>query len=141
MAPRVLILTASVGEGHDLPARTLAAQLRDEQPDTEVVTEDGLAVMGRLIRTISEDASGVVFYRMQWLWDLGFWFFAGFSPSRRLSQMLLALVGSPGLLRLVRETEPDVVVSTYPVTTEVLGSLRRRGRLRMPVCAAVTDIA
>ena len=33
--PRVLILTASVGEGHDLAARTLAAQLREEHPDIE----------------------------------------------------------------------------------------------------------
>ncbi|MDX6478463.1 MAG: hypothetical protein QOG29_1050, partial [Gaiellaceae bacterium] len=41
-APRILIFTASVGEGHDRPARTLAAQLREECPDVEIVTEDGL---------------------------------------------------------------------------------------------------
>ena len=44
---RVLILTASVGEGHDLPARTLAEQLRREAPGTEVVIEDGLRAMGK----------------------------------------------------------------------------------------------
>ena len=33
-----------------------------------------------------------------------------------------------GLLRLVRSVRPDVIVSVYPVTTEVLGGLRRRGR-------------
>ena len=44
---RVLILTASVGEGHDLPARTLAEQFRVEAPGAEVVVEDGLRAMGR----------------------------------------------------------------------------------------------
>ena len=43
MAPRVLILTASVGEGHDRPARLLAEQLRREQPAVDVTTEDCLA--------------------------------------------------------------------------------------------------
>src|SRR5438270_6426739 len=141
MAARIRILTASVGEGHDLPARTLAAQLRSERPDSEVHIDDGLAPMGRVIRAISEGAPGVVFYRAQWLWDLGFWFFARFPPSRRLSRWALSIAGSRGLLRLVREAEPDIVVSTCPQTTEVLAWLRRRGRLRVPVCAAVTDIA
>ena len=54
MPPRVLIVTASVGEGHDLPARTLSAQLSDERPGVEVVTEDGLVAMGRLITAFSE---------------------------------------------------------------------------------------
>ena len=66
---RVLILTASVGEGHDLPARTLADQLRDEDPTVEVVTEDGLRVMGRPFVLLNERAPGVVFFRFQWLWD------------------------------------------------------------------------
>jgi UDP-N-acetylglucosamine:LPS N-acetylglucosamine transferase len=139
--PRVLILTASVGEGHDLPARTLAEQLREEAPDVDVVTEDGLAAMGRAVAAVSESAPRVVFYRFDWLWDVGFWFFARFGPTRRLTQATLTRLGANGLLRLVGTHRPDVVVSTYPHTTEVLGRLRRSGRLDVPVCAAVTDLA
>jgi len=94
---RVLILTASVGEGHDLPARTLAAQLRAESRDVEVVTEDGLEPMGRVVTAVSADAGRVVFFRFQWLWDVGFCVFAGFGPTRRLSQALLARVGGDGM--------------------------------------------
>jgi processive 1,2-diacylglycerol beta-glucosyltransferase len=137
----VLILTASVGEGHDLPARTLAAQLRAEQPDVEVIVEDGLAPMGRLVRLVSEDGARFVFFRLQWLWDASYWLFARFAPTRRAARLLLSIAGSQGLLALVRATSPDVVVSTYPQTTEVLGWLRRRGRLDVPACAAVTDLS
>ncbi len=138
---RVLILTASVGEGHDLPARTLAAQIRDESPTTEVIVEDGLEPMGRLVQAISADAGRIVFFRFQWVWDLGFWFFAQAPPTRRLSQALLTRLGEKGLMELVENVRPDVIVSTYPNTTEVLGRLRRRGRLDLPVCAAITDLA
>ncbi len=138
---RVLILTASVGEGHDLPARTLAAQLRSENPDVDVTVEDGLTPMGRVVTAISADAGRVVFFRFQWLWDLGFWVFAGFGPTRRLTQALLTRVGGGGLLRMIRSADPDVIACTYPNTTEVLGRLRRSGRLEIPVCAAITDLA
>jgi len=139
--PRVLILTASVGEGHDLPARTLAAQLRAEQPGVDVVTEDGLAAMGPAITAVSETAPRIVFFRFGWLWDFGFWLFARFGPTRTLTQRTLTRVGGPGLLRLIQAHRPDVVVSTYPHSTEALGRLRRGGRLTVPVCAAVTDLA
>ena len=49
--------------------------------------------------------------------------------------------GSRGVLRLVRRVRPDVIVSVYPMTTEVLGKLRRTGRLDVPVVAAITDLA
>jgi UDP-N-acetylglucosamine:LPS N-acetylglucosamine transferase len=140
-APRILIFTASVGEGHDRPARTLAAQLREECPDVEIVTEDGLAAMGRIVSTMGESAPGVVFYRFQWLWDLGFWFFAGFGPTRRGTQALLERVGGGRLLRLIERTRPDAIVSVYPVTTEVLARLRARGRIGVPVLAAITDLS
>jgi len=139
--PRVLILTASVGEGHDLPARTLAAQLRLECPDVEVVTEDGLVPMGRLITMISADSGRIVFFRFQWLWDVGFWFFAGSRPTRSVSQALLARLGGGGLMRLIERVDPDVIVSTYPNTTEVLSRLRRSQRIRVPVCSAITDLS
>ncbi len=138
---RVLILTASVGAGHDRPAETLAAQLRSEQPDVEVLIEDALVAMGRAVAAVSEDAARVVFYRFQWLWDVGFWVFARNGVTRELSQRLITRLGKDGLLRLIERSRPDVVVSVYPNVTEVLGRLKRSGRLRLPVVAGITDLA
>jgi UDP-N-acetylglucosamine:LPS N-acetylglucosamine transferase len=138
---RVLILTASVGAGHDRPAQTLAAQLEREEPGVEVVTEDCLVAMGRAVMFVSEDAPRLGFYRFQWLWDVGFWLVAENSRTRELSQRLLTRVGAPGLLRLIDRIDPDVIVSVYPNVTEVLGRLKRSGRLQRPVVAAITDLA
>jgi processive 1,2-diacylglycerol beta-glucosyltransferase len=141
MAERVLILTASVGEGHNLPARTLTDQIHFESPETEVVVADGLRAMGRQFILVNETAPGVVFYHFQWIWDAAFWFFVTSVPTRRFMQWYIWRTGSRGLMRLVEQTKPDVIVSVYPVTTEVLGHLRRSGRLQVPVCAAITDLA
>ena len=140
--PRVLILTASVGEGHDAPTRTLSAQLRRECPEVEILVEDGLRHMGGAVRHASETAPRVVFLRGGWIWDAAYWLFAVFPPTRRLAQASLARFGgASGMLRLVLATNPDVVVSLYPQTTEVLGRLRRSGRIAAPVVAGITDIA
>ncbi len=136
---RILILTASIGEGHDLPARTLAQQLVAEHAGTEVVVEDGLAVLGRPF-TWLESVPGVIFYKAQWLYDLVFRVLID-GPARQPTRRLAVRLGSPRLLRLIDRVQPDAVVSVYPVTTEVLGALRRRGRLQVPVVAAITDLA
>lgn len=138
---RVLILTASVGEGHDLPARTLAAQLRAESPGTEVVIEDGLRAMGRFFVLVNQRAATVVFFRFEWVWDAAFWFFVRLGPTRRVAQRLVRAFGSRGVEQLVQRVRPDVIVSVYPMTTEVLGWLRRKGRLDVPVVAGITDLA
>ena len=90
---------------------------------------------------MSADAPGIVFYRFQVVWDIGFWLFAECGPTRRATQALLTRTSAPGLLRLIAEVDPDVIVCTYPNITEVLGRLRRTGRLAIPVCAAITDLA
>lgn len=48
--PRILILSASIGEGHDLPARALAAGIVDERPDAHVEIADALEIAGERVR-------------------------------------------------------------------------------------------
>ena len=139
--PRVLIVSADIGEGHDAPARVLAAGIREERPDAEVEIVDGLDAMGRLIARIVRDGTEIVFGRLAFLYDLEYWLIVHFPPARWLAGALMYLVGGRGLLRAIRARRPDIVVSTYPGTTDVLGRLRAAGYLRVPACSAITDLA
>jgi processive 1,2-diacylglycerol beta-glucosyltransferase len=58
-----------------------------------------------------------------------------------LSRRLLTLFGGRGLMRLIRAHNPDVILSTYPGVTAVLGELRRKGRLNVPCYSSITDLA
>jgi hypothetical protein len=63
----VLVLTASVGEGHDRPAYWLARQIEEERPDAVVSVEDSLVAMGKAVAAFSESGPRLVFFRVQWL--------------------------------------------------------------------------
>jgi processive 1,2-diacylglycerol beta-glucosyltransferase len=75
------------------------------------------------------------------LFDAEHWAITAFPPLRSLAGWAGVTVGGKGLLRAIERADPAVVVSTYPGTTEVLGRLRLRGRLRVPVVSAITDLA
>lgn len=62
-------------------------------------------------------------------------------PTRRLVAAFVHRVARRGVLAAVRRHAPDVVVSVYPGSTEVLGRLRRAGTLGAPLVSAVTDLA
>jgi processive 1,2-diacylglycerol beta-glucosyltransferase len=140
-APRVLILTTDIGEGHDLPARQLADGLREERPDAEVTIADGLAATGRVLSKVIKDQSRVIFGMPPWVWNVEHWLAIHFPPTRWLARTLNYALGHRGLMRLIRSHDPGVIVSTYPATTMLLGMLRLRGRLDVPAVAAITDLA
>jgi processive 1,2-diacylglycerol beta-glucosyltransferase len=139
--PRVLILTTDIGEGHDLPARQLALAIAAEAPGAEIRIEDGLEHMGRILTGVLKENSRAVFTAPPWLFDLQHWLAIRFTPTSALSQFFSVTLGGRGLLRLVREYRPDVVVSTYPGCTLTLAPLRRRGYMRVPLVSAITDLS
>jgi processive 1,2-diacylglycerol beta-glucosyltransferase len=97
--------------------------------------------MGRISSPVARDGSRFTFRWMPWLFDLQYWLITKFAPTRWLMHHLSYVLGSRGLLRVVERYEPDVVVSTYPGVTAVLGMLRENRRLLVPVHSAITDLA
>ena len=141
MPKRVLILTASIGEGHDLPAQELARGIAGEEPGAEVEILDVLDVAPAFVRRTALDGSR---FHSEWgnrAFDLEFALISRLPPTRWLTGALLV---EPAARRIVPEVDsrrPDVVVSTYPAASEGLGRLRARGRLRVPAVSAITDLA
>lgn len=143
MTLRVLILSAPIGEGHDLPARVIADELRERGAEARVA--DGLAAMGPIVERAVHGGAGGRADGADRGYDLSYALFTHVAPLRRLGGALLAGLGGPGLRRLITREAPDVVVSTYPGVTEALGRLRLRrhgrGRLGVPLVSAITDLA
>jgi UDP-N-acetylglucosamine:LPS N-acetylglucosamine transferase len=140
-APRILILSASIGEGHDLPARVLADDLRERAPAAEVSVVDGLRAVGGFVEWAIMSGSP---FHSKWgnrIFDLEFWLIMRFASVRRLGTALARALGGRKLLAAIAQRSPDVIVSTYPGLTELLGYMRRRGELDVPVVSAITDLA
>ncbi len=138
---RILIFSASIGEGHDLPARVLADGIEREAPGAEVEIVDSLAVVGWLTRRLVMDSSR---FHSKWgsrVFDLSYRLITDVRPTRWFAARLTQWLAARPIRRAVLERRPDIVISTYPGTTEVLGDLRQKGRIDAPVVSAITDLA
>jgi UDP-glucose 4-epimerase len=138
---QVLIISADIGEGHDLPARAVARELRDEDPDAQVSIVNGLPAMGVVLTKTLRENSAFMFRWVPWLFDFQYTMFMKVLPVRLAASWLLWLFGRRGLMRLIRAHDPDIILSTYPGVTALLGQLRRRGKLDVPCYSSITDLA
>jgi UDP-glucose 4-epimerase len=138
---KVLIISADIGEGHDLPARAVAREFHDEDPDAQVSIVNGLPAMGFILTRILRENSAFMFRWVPWWFDFQYTLFMYFVPTRWFARTMLRVLGGRGLMRLIRSHDPDVIVSTYPGVTAVLGELRLRGRLDVPCYSSITDLA
>jgi UDP-N-acetylglucosamine:LPS N-acetylglucosamine transferase len=133
---RIVIISASVGAGHDGPADELGRRLLSrgwwvDRPDGLRIpparlgpTLRGLYVSGmrrtpvfwaRLLDSCADGAAAT----------------ATSMALDRLAARTAELIGEP----------PDAVVSTYPLVSQLLGRLRRSGALGSPVISYLTDPA
>ncbi len=133
---RIVIISASVGAGHDGPADELGRRLLAHGWWVDRV--DGLRIpparVGPALRRLY--ISGM--RRTPFLWGRlldscagGVGATATAMALDRLTGRTAELVGDP----------PDAVVSTYPLVSQLLGRLRRSGALRAPVISYLTDPA
>jgi processive 1,2-diacylglycerol beta-glucosyltransferase len=139
MRPHVLVFTASIGAGHDLPAEFLATALREEGASTQVV--DGLDVAGPLARAIVGGASSLETRAGNLAFEAGYFLGTRFAPMRRAGSRTIELVARRRMRAFLAANPADVVVSTYPITTELFGRMRLDGMLAAPVVSAITDLA
>jgi UDP-N-acetylglucosamine:LPS N-acetylglucosamine transferase len=137
---RVLILSANVGEGHASVARALAADLETATPGVEVAVSHSLAVLGRGLQRVLERGFRHHYGRGTRSYDLAYRACMELAPVGRAGERALLALGGRALERTIARARPDVVVSTFPVITAVLGGLRAGGCLGLPVLATVSDI-
>ena len=136
--PRVLVVSGSVGAGHDGAARELAARLRSRGAAVEVrdFMDAIRPAAQRLLREGYTSTVGYVPFAFEYLF-------------RRLehpgllwrAERAICVSGTPTVRSWVREVGPDVVVSTYPLASQCLGDLRASGELAAPLVTYLTDPA
>jgi UDP-N-acetylglucosamine:LPS N-acetylglucosamine transferase len=138
---RVLIVSATMGEGHNATGRALEDAVRRLWPQATVGWIDALEVMGPGIGPLFRQIYVTNVQKTPWLYEFFYralWRFNWFAAA---SKMFSGAWCGRLLARRVAEFAPDLVLSTYPLGTAGLDWLRRRGRLDAPIGAWVSDFA
>ncbi|MFI6685184.1 UDP-N-acetylglucosamine--N-acetylglucosamine transferase [Streptomyces sp. NPDC050485] len=134
---RITIVSASVGAGHDGAADALAAQL--EAAGFQVDRHDFLDLLpARLGRVLSG-----TYHRLLTTAPSGYQrIYAATERSGSPGPVIRALFRSAErpMLRAIGPRS-QAVVSTYPGASQVLGALRRGGRLDIPALTYLTDFS
>lgn len=110
--PRILLITAGFGEGHNAAARNLKAALEVESPQARVLLQDTyLEAYGGLNR-MAHRAYALVIDRLPLLWQA----FFQMIDRKPFIEENVGLLGKAvkHMRRTLEEFRPHVVVSTYP---------------------------
>ncbi|MBM0227727.1 MULTISPECIES: glycosyltransferase [Micromonospora] len=132
---RIVVVSADVGAGHDTAAAELTRRLRGR--GFVVDRLNLLEVLPRPVHWAFRETYRGLLRWLPWSYEL---LFAVTSRSRMSVSVLRALL-RPVRRRMCRAIPPDTraVVTTYPFANQLLGPLRRQGRLAVPVITYVTD--
>ena len=138
---RILIVSATMGEGHNAAGRALSEAATALWPDVVIEWLDTLDVMGPgvgpLFRSIYEhNVDGT-----PWLYQL---FYDSLSSRPWFAHGTKRFVGAwAGRLlgKRLQQIRPDLILSTYPLGSAALEWLRRHRSLPVPVAAWVCDFA
>lgn len=135
--PRVLIISGSVGAGHDGAAAALAVRLR--AAGVHVDQRDYLLALPGPVRALLRGGYTASLTRVPVVFD---WLFTGIERRPVVHRLALTLCRT-AQGRVGRWVLPgyDSVVSTYPLASQTLGQLRIRGQLTCPVVTFLTDPA
>src|SRR4051812_16354615 len=135
---RVLVVSGSVGAGHDGAARELATRL--QRAGVEVAVRDFLdAVPPPVARLLREGYTTTV----EWAPVAFEALFRGLERRGPLwwAEQQLCAYAARTVARWATEFRPDAVVSTYPPASQAVGALRADGRLAAPAYTYLTDPA
>jgi processive 1,2-diacylglycerol beta-glucosyltransferase len=134
-APRLLIVTAAFGEGHNSAARNLGLALDAAGAETRVCDPCQIGAP-RVTGVLSRGYRWIITYFPK-IWAKIY----RATDRADFSRKRVPLMRKPelALARLMEEFQPDAVVSTYPIYPYFLDRYFRAGGRAVPVFTVVTD--
>ena len=136
MEPRILILTAAYGEGHNAAANALATAFNEESPGTALVADVFALSCPRLNAVVRRaylaaiNGTPRLWKRIYAIMDKPWFMTRGLWLMRAQSRTLEAVIA--------RE-RPDAICSSFPAYAALLQKLAREGRVSVPHFNIVTD--
>ena len=139
---RVVILTADAGFGHRSAANAVAAALQETYGDgcaVEIVNPMDDKRVPAFLRHSQSDYDRIVRETPQ-LYRIGYEATDAVVPSRMIESALTMMLFEV-MRDLVREHQPDAIVTTYPLYQAPLQAVYILSRRHIPTLTVVTDLA
>ena len=134
---KILIFYASFGGGHLSAAKSIERYLLNNYKDTDIELIDCMKYVNKTIEKISTSAYKEMTKKAPWAWGK---IYSGAQKGA------LAHITSKAnsfmavkLLRLLREKNPDIVISTHPFGSQMCSYLKRKKKVNFKIATIMTD--
>ena len=138
---KILIFYASYGGGHLNAAKSIHDCLKNDYKDKNIDVEliDCMKYVNKALEKMTTKAYNEMAKKMPWAWG------RIYSDSQRgplahitsRSNKIMAIK----LLRLLREKQPDLIISTHPFGSQMCSYLKRKGKISAKIATIMTDFA
>ena len=137
---KVLILYAKVGNGHLKASEAIRDEIKRKYPDCTVFFEDGLEYSGALTnKMIIKGYKNLVKYMPG---TYGKMYYSSDTKERSMIDEAYKIINRYLTIRLkkmIRQTAPDVIISTHPFITRMCSYLRRKKKTPARLMTILTD--
>lgn len=138
MGKRILIMSASVGSGHNKAAEALARAFRMREDVEEVLSDDAL----EYTNTLHKQFYSRLYEKLSAIAPnfLGWWYETSDDPWRADQvRLLLDLPHTLPMIKFIREWNPDAIVCTHFMPAGVVSHLLAQRKLDTHLSIVVTD--
>jgi len=137
--PRILILTASIGEGHNTAARNIHdAVLAETHGTSEVLVADPYTRTNPIVNRLVQKSYATAINRYPRTWKIVFELLSKRGVVEGMGPLLTEL--TTAVRELIAEFRPDIIASTYPIFSYIITKIRRRDpAVVVPFYTVITD--
>lgn len=134
--PKVLILSASTGHGHNQAANCLKYYL--ESSDYQVKIVEPFKEEGRIIETLIDDGYYILASHLPQMYGKIYKMTDQKLINKGVAAFFIKTLSNT-VNQLVQEYLPDLIISTHPLHINVISYLKAKGEFNKPFIAIVTD--
>lgn len=139
MEKKVLIFYASYGGGHLSAANSIKQCIDENFPDFETNLVDCMLYVNKPINKITTSAYKQMAKKFPWAWG-EVYSHSQKGPIAHISSTANNLMAKK-LLKLIKEYQPDIVISTHPFGSQMVSYLKRKALVDCKLATIMTDFA
>ena len=136
---KILIFYASYGGGHLNAAKSINDYIISNYPSYDVELIDCMKYVNKTIEKLTTAAYREMAKKAPWAWGK-IYSDSQKGPLAHLSSRSNKIMAIK-LLRLLREKQPDVIISTHPFGSQMCSYLKRKNKITAKIATIMTDFS
>ena len=136
---KIMIFYAAYGGGHLSAARSIKENIEANYIDVEVKLVDCMEYVNKVINKVTTKAYSEMAKKVPWAWGR-IYTDSQKGPLAHISSRSNKILAIK-LLKLLREKQPDLIISTHPFGSQMCSYLKRKGKFTAEIATIMTDFS